>query len=421
MDGGPRVMARIARTHAAALVSGWCAASLCSATLRAQAVTVGGGLEVGGAVLQQPSLRASGAGYAGLTGSARVYRTDASLTAFGASGLAGWASSQLAATLASPQVLGMRVHASGARFGATGLDVFSHADVGLGAVRDVREFTLGARGGIGRLRYRGASGGDWFAAGSITRWQFPLAISLDATVSAGLRPVDLIEPLRALPPIQIQNSPTPLPSPSDTFGIVSLAPPQQYRYGVADVAVRAAYKRGAWRSEVELFTRPWLDNVSGQRVASSVSLAWTPTTQATFVLSAGERLPNVREGIPAGRWLTLGVRMEPRRWSPRRARGRAPLAGPTLQVERRTLMLRGVDSEATGSVVLRGDFTEWHARQCLPVAGERGTVDCGPAPGVGAWRVAVRIGADVRWRPPVNLPASADDFGAEDGLLLIGR
>lgn len=390
-----------------------------SSVAAAQPITLGGGVEVGGAVLQQPTIRASGAGYVGLTAAARSLGSDLSLTAFGAAGVSGWTSTQLAASVASPQWYGTRLVASGARFSATGISVFSHGDLSLATQRDVRDLTLGARMGAGQLRYRGAAGGDWFAAASLTRWRWPLALSLDATVSGGQRPVDLIEPLRSLPPIQLQPAP---PIAGDSFQNISLAPPRQYRYGVADVAMRAAWKRGAWRSEVELMTRPWLDNVAGQRVAASLSLAWTPAPQATIVLTGGERLPNVREGIPAGRWLTLGIRMEPRSWTPIRARtrGSAP-AGPALLVERQRIIVRGIDSSTINDVTIRGDFTDWTVRSCTPLAGQRGTVTCGAAPGAGAWRVAVRVGLAAQWRPPVNLAPSADDFGAEDGLLLIGR
>jgi hypothetical protein len=134
----------------------------------------------------------------------------------------------------------------------------------------------------------------------------------------------------------------------------------------------------------------------------------------SLFLGGAQRLPDARSGIPAGRSVLLGVRLEGRRLLSRAAG--ADGTRPHLRVENGVLVV-DAGSLAAGQAQVRGDFTDWQPRACLP----RGVryFACGAAPPPGTWRVSVKLN-DGAWQQPGNLAAVADDFGSVDGVLMTG-
>ncbi|HYW49246.1 MAG TPA: hypothetical protein VE861_01500, partial [Gemmatimonadaceae bacterium] len=131
-------------------------------------------------------------------------------------------------------------------------------------------------------------------------------------------------------------------------------------------------------------------------------------------VGGAQRLPDVRAGLPSGRSVLLGMRLEGRRALVRP--GIRTSSSPALLIERGALVV-DAGMAPVFRVELRGDFTKWASRTCQP----RGVryFDCGDMPAAGTWRVAVRIN-DGAWQQPVNLAPAADDFGSVEGVLMTG-
>jgi hypothetical protein len=154
--------------------------------------------------------------------------------------------------------------------------------------------------------------------------------------------------------------------------------------------------------------------VRGTRVGPQLSLTLTTSRGMSLFVGGAQRLPDARSGIPAGRSALLGLRFEGRRVL---ARPDAAASGrPLLQLENGALIV-DAGSLPADRAALRGDFTDWKPRLCVP----RGVrhFDCGAAPAAGTWRVAIRLN-DGAWQQPGNLAAAADDFGSVDGILMTG-
>lgn len=362
--------------------------------------------------------------------------------------------------------LALRQHVVGAAFGApAGLWLEGSAE---GVQRGRPTQPAGALGvglwhGIGRR----AEGGRVVLSAA---WS---AVRLDSAVAARAvwqPPLLLLPGGPALPPRGVDAALLPDRWPL-AFRALDVAASLERRGVRGELALRAGARRAP-----TLDQPPASRRTSWQPLATIDAVAWvTPTVGLTA--SAGERFAEPARGVPAVRWLAVGVRVAPgvsplaggasrgpggRRvgpWGgaggwilpsgPTGATGDAvdaapasPVAGeptPTDPAASTTRVLtRGVAAlvvepgargerrlvvlaTAATTVELRGDLTAWRPLALVADGAGRWRLPDGPdAPTAtpGAHRLSVRVDGGA-WRPPVNLPAVDDDFGSRVGLLVV--
>jgi hypothetical protein len=182
------------------------------------------------------------------------------------------------------------------------------------------------------------------------------------------------------------------------------------------------------------------------RPAGAAGSSWGGATAAFWlgphlaVVAAGGSYPaDYAQGLPAGSYISLGLRLASRRPDREDSRGYdAALAriGHPSEVGHGSLMPAPVvpafevgpsgegrqrfrlRAPGAQSVELIGDFTEWQPLPLARASDGSWKVTLELAPGV--YRVNLRVDGGV-WGVPPGLPAITDDFGGAVGILRIGR
>lgn len=157
----------------------------------------------------------------------------------------------------------------------------------------------------------------------------------------------------------------------------------------------------------------------------SIDVAWWGTPRIALVAALGRDLSDLRRGIPAARYVTLGIRARVH-GTPRSLPGRSPVdvavagVGPDVLFENGGTggtTLRVLTGVAARQVEVAATFTQWEPISLTPA-------------GAGAWVLAVQLPSGphrlvVRvdggaWTPPANLPTlDDDDLGARVGVVTI--
>jgi hypothetical protein len=247
------------------------------------------------------------------------------------------------------------------------------------------------RARVGRLRYGGAGWNDADIGASAIRTHGAMVFAVDGLFSSARRPTALGEQLG----VSAESG--------ATFAAQTL-----------DLTPRMIWERGRLRADASVAIRAVERGVNGTRAAPQVGFTITAARGISLFAGGGQRLPDIRAGIPSGRNALLGVRVGGTRVVSGPST-RAP-GGPALRIVDNVLVL-DAGMPSIRQAALRGDFTEWQARTCAPR--DHRTFNCGAAPRAGIWRVAVRLD-DGPWMQPTNLAPAADDFGSVDGVLLTG-
>jgi hypothetical protein len=226
---------------------------------------------------------------------------------------------------------------------------------------------------------------------STTHGHGAMLFALEGQLSDALRPTSLQERLGVVSDA------------GDTFNVRTL-----------DFTPRMIWERGRLRTDASVALRAMQHGVSGSRAGPQLSFTFSTARGISLFAGGAQRLPDARAGIPAGRSVLLGLRVGGARLISRSESTRR--VGPTLNVVNGMLIL---DPGLPGvpRAALRGDFTDWKARDCHPR--DMHSFYCGTAPPAGTWRVAIRLN-DGAWQQPGNLSAAADDFGSVDGVLMTG-
>ncbi|MDZ7631121.1 MAG: hypothetical protein U5K74_07175 [Gemmatimonadaceae bacterium] len=379
---------RIALLLTAGVLPGVVTAVPLSAQARAR---VSGSVETGAAAVEQPLVRSGAAFY--LAPGAQLTAHDATIGADAvfATGTPFWRSVLGNGFVRSPAVKGVRLIGGGQLLKTSGLLSTVHGDVGAEWRGSAAGTTALARARIGRLRYGGALWKDVDLGLSAFRSRGALVFALDGVFTDAQRPAALRQQIG-----------------------VEAGGASAFTARTLDLTPRMIWERGRLRADGSLALRLAERGMSGTRVGPQLS--FTVETNRGIALFAGgvQRLPDVRSGVPSGRSALLGMRVSGTRVVTRPVAPRR--RGPSLHVIGGTLIL---DAGPTfvARAALRGDFTEWQARDCRPR--DRDTFECGAAPGAGTWRVSIRLD-DGAWQQPANLAAAADDFGSVDGLLMTG-
>ena len=171
--------------------------------------------------------------------------------------------------------------------------------------------------------------------------------------------------------------------------------------------------------------RNWISMGAGHTEAGITAAAEVPlTADLAIVVGGGSYLGNVSQALPAGRFLTIGVRLGGGPSLPPRPPATTiddhlvPRLGATLTVAGTVEGLREISVRSPGAVrvEVEGDFTDWR-----PVALDpdgrgnwRGKFPILP----GVHRLNVRVDGG-EWGAPAGIPAEADEFGVTSGVLVV--
>ncbi len=359
--------------------------------LAQQRALLRGSIETGAAAVEQPLVRSGAAFY--LAPSAQLRVSDLSIggDAVFATGTPTWKSFLGNGYVRSPSFRNFRVIGTGQLLKTSGLLATLHGDVGAEWRASSLSNTAVLRARAGQMRYGGGWWRDFDLGASAIHAQGAALFVLDAAYSNARRPMALQEQLGV-------DAGT-----TASFGAQTL-----------DLTPRMIWERSRLRADASVALRAVESGVRGTRVGPQLSFTLTTSRGMSLFVGGAQRLPDARSGIPAGRSALLGLRFEGRRLF---ARPEATVRSrPSLEIESGALIV-DAGSLAADRAALRGDFTDWKPRICVP----RGVryFDCGSAPPAGTWRVAIRLN-DGAWQQPGNLAAAADDFGSVDGVLMTG-
>jgi hypothetical protein len=172
------------------------------------------------------------------------------------------------------------------------------------------------------------------------------------------------------------------------------------------VAIDAA---GGWRASRDAASaRTWL-------LGGSVML----TDRFALVGSAGTNTVDVAQGLPAGRYATIALRITTRAGGALEMRSRARATARALETwrEQDGTVLLVVHAPRARRVELMGDFTDWR-----PLVMRREGEDHFAARiqlPAGSYRINVRVDGGAWMAPPGTTPV-ADEYNGAAGLLVIG-
>lgn len=366
-------------------------ASVSLPTLAQQRALVSGSIETGAAAVEQPLVRSGAAFYLAPSAQLRVNDLSIGGDAVFATGTPTWKSFLGNGYLRSPSFRNFRVIGTGQLLKTSGLLPTLHGDVGAEWRASSQTNTAVVRARAGQMRYGGGWWRDFDMGASAIHTHGAALFVVDAAYSNAQRPMALQQQLGV------------------DAGVAA-----SFSAQTLDLTPRMIWERSRLRADASVALRAVESGVRGTRVGPQLSLTLTTSRGMSLFVGGVQRLPDARSGIPAGRSALLGLRFEGRRLF---ARPDVTLRSrPMLQLENGALIV-DAGTLAADHAALRGDFTEWKPRVCIP----RGVryFDCGAAPPAGTWRVAIRLN-DGAWQQPGNLAAAADDFGSVEGVLMTG-
>ncbi len=135
--------------------------------------------------------------------------------------------------------------------------------------------------------------------------------------------------------------------------------------------------------------------------------------RAALVFSGGQYSSDLFQGLPGGQFVSLGIRVTPRRVRPIPISARAPIV---YTPEAARLGSIGFEVDGARQVEIAGDWNGWERVPLSQDATGRWIVPAGLAPG--AYRFNLRVDGE-RWIVPEGVPQTDDGYGGRVGLLLI--
>jgi hypothetical protein len=193
-----------------------------------------------------------------------------------------------------------------------------------------------------------------------------------------------------------------------------------------DVTASASLDAGTIRVQAVGSARAWGSPGGGSADAAFAASAAIPVGRTTsIVLGGGSYLADATQGLPAGRYLTLGLRFgldagrlaRPPATSLSLAGAKLPRVGASGELrtdgETGTLMIRAPDA---ASVEVEGDFTDWRPIRLTPDGGGRWIATFRLAPGIHRFNVRVDGGP---WGAPAGVAAEADEFGSVTAVWVV--
>ena len=162
---------------------------------------------------------------------------------------------------------------------------------------------------------------------------------------------------------------------------------------------------------------------------ASVSAAWWLAPQVALAADAGSYPADYAQGFSDGTYLSLALRIAPRRraWTRERvipatdpvatrtAGSRSTARVEVVPLEAGRYMVR-VNAPLARRVEVMGDFTEWSATTLTRSANGSWTMVARITPGLRQMTVRIDGGA---WSVPVGASAEVDEYGAPVGVIIV--
>ena len=148
--------------------------------------------------------------------------------------------------------------------------------------------------------------------------------------------------------------------------------------------------------------------------AGATAALWV-NPHAALVFSGGQYSSDVLQGLPGGRFASVGIRLTRRRARPIPISAPAPIVY-TAETARAGSI--GFEVDGARQVEIAGDWNGWERVPLSQDATGRWIVPVGLAPG--AYRFNLRVDGE-RWIVPEGVPQIDDGYGGRVGLLLISN
>jgi hypothetical protein len=173
--------------------------------------------------------------------------------------------------------------------------------------------------------------------------------------------------------------------------------------GPVDVTVYGGFRRSTLESSA--YDQEWLGGSAAVWVHSNVAL----------VLSGGRYASDVLQGLPGGDFVSLGIRLTPRRSRPISRMAVAPIVFSSERARSGGIALRVPGAER---VEIAGDWNDWQLEPLVRDASGDWLVPPGLGPGV--YRFNLRVDGE-RWIVPDGVPEVEGGYGDRVGLLIISE
>lgn len=146
---------------------------------------------------------------------------------------------------------------------------------------------------------------------------------------------------------------------------------------------------------------------------AGASAAYWVTSNAALVVSGGKYSSDVLQGLPGGEFVSIGVRLTPRRVRPIPLTAPAPIVYTSDEARRGSISFQ---MEGATRVEIAGDWNAWVSQPLSRDASGRWIVPAGIEPGV--YRFNLRVDGE-RWVVPEGVPSIDDGYGGRVGLLIV--
>jgi hypothetical protein len=149
-----------------------------------------------------------------------------------------------------------------------------------------------------------------------------------------------------------------------------------------------------------------------ERWAGATAAHWL-TRNAAVVVSGGRYSSDVLQNLPGGEFVSVGLRLTPRRARPIPITAPAPIVYTSEQATRGDISFA---IDGASRVEIAGDWNGWVSEPLVRDASGRWVVPAGLPPGV--HRFNLRVDGE-RWVVPDDVPSVDDGFGGRVGLLIV--
>lgn len=157
------------------------------------------------------------------------------------------------------------------------------------------------------------------------------------------------------------------------------------------------------------------DEGIGDELWAGAAAAFWVTANAALTVSGGKYPWDVLRGLPGGDFISIGIRLTPRRSRPIPITAPAPIVYSVEDAGRESIGFSVDDAE---SVEIAGDWTGW---QTVPLARDASGRWVLPTTlGPGTYRFNLRIDGE-RWVVPDGFVTIDDGFGGVVGLLIVSE
>lgn len=173
--------------------------------------------------------------------------------------------------------------------------------------------------------------------------------------------------------------------------------------GPLDVSIYAGARE--WPYDPGAFDEVW---------AGGTAAFWV-SRKAALTVAGGKYPADVMQGVPGGRFLSVGLRVTPRRIRPIPLSAIAPIVFTSDEASRGGI---GFDIDGASSVEIAGDWNGWQPEPMSRDRSGRWLVPAGLQPGV--YRFNLRLDG-ATWYVPDGVPTVDDGFGGTVGVLIVAE